>query len=81
MVRCAGVSMDKKKLVRKVQTAKTFKEFSSSVIVTYIAVLFTSSTVQLAGSGITVFGILVESPAYVTHKLLFQTEQYASTTG
>ena len=39
--------MDKKKLVRKVQTVK---DFCSSVIVTYMAVLYASSTVQLASS-------------------------------
>ena len=42
--------MDKKKLVRKVQTIKTIKDFDSSVIVTCMAVLFASSTVQLAAS-------------------------------
>ena len=50
VVRCAGVSMDKKKLVRKVQTVKTIKDFNSSVIRTCMAVLFASSTVQLASS-------------------------------
>ena len=49
-VQCAGVSMDKKKLVRKVQTIKTIEDFDSSVIVTCMAVLFASSTVQLAAS-------------------------------
>ena len=43
--------MNKKKLVRKVQTVMTVKDFGSSVIVTYMAVLLASSTVQLAGSG------------------------------
>ena len=46
-MQCAGVSMDKKKLVRKVQT---IEDFDSSVIVTCMAVLFASSTVQLAAS-------------------------------
>ena len=50
MVRCASVSMDKKKLVRKVQTVKTIKDFNSSVIRNCMAVLFASSTVQLASS-------------------------------
>ena len=44
------VGMDKKKLVRKVQT---IKDFGSSVIVTYMAVLFAYSTVQLASSCVT----------------------------
>ena len=42
--------MDKKKLVRKVQTVKTTKDFGSSFIVTCMAVLFASYTVQLASS-------------------------------
>ena len=45
------VSMNKKKLVRKVQTVMTVKDFGSSVIVTYMAVLLASSTVHLAESG------------------------------
>ena len=40
--------MDKKKLVRKVQTVKTIEDFDSSVIRICMAVLFASSTVQLA---------------------------------
>ena len=43
--------MEEKKLVRKVHTIKTVKDFGSSVIVTYMAVLFASSKVQLPGSG------------------------------
>ena len=39
------MSIYKKKLVRKVQTVK---HFCSSVIVTYMAVLYAFSTVQLA---------------------------------
>ena len=42
--------MDKKKLVRKVQTVKTIKDFDSSVSRTCMAVLFASSNVQLAAS-------------------------------
>ena len=42
--------MDKKKLVRKVQTVKTIEDFNSSVIRNCMAVLFASSTVQLASS-------------------------------
>ena len=45
------MGINKKKLVRKVQTIKTIKDFGSSVIATYIAVLLASFTVQLAGSG------------------------------
>ena len=50
MVPCAGVSMDKKKLVRKVQTVKTIEDFDSSVIRNCMAVVFASSTAQLASS-------------------------------
>ena len=49
-VQCAGVSMDKKKLVRKVQTIKTIEDFGSCVIRTCMAIFFASSTVQLAAS-------------------------------
>ena len=57
-------------MVRKVQTGK---DFSSCVIVIYMAVLLASSTVQLAGLGDHGDGVLVGSPAYVTHKLRSQT--------
>ena len=42
--------MDKKKLVKKLKTAKTVKDFGSIVILTCMAVLFTSSIIQSAFS-------------------------------
>ena len=45
--------MDKKKLVKKVQTVQTIKDFHSSVIMTGMDVLFASYNIQLASSGFT----------------------------
>ena len=48
--------MDKKKLVKKLQTDKTVKKIGSIVILTCMAVLFASSIIQPAFSCFT-FGI------------------------
>ena len=57
--------MDKKKMVKKLQTAKTVMDFGSSVILNCMAFLFASSIVQPAFSCFnSLTGLSVASPSF-----------------